>query len=258
MFISTPHLLEVFFTKLFLNLKSEVAKTYLSYIWWVLEPILMVAVYYVVFGIILNRGTPEFIVFLVLGKVSFLWFSKTVSNASGSILAGRGLINQVAIPKAFFPMLVVFQDAIKQLLVFCLMFAFLVFYGLQPQLVWFSVILIMLAQFLLICGVAMIVAAIVPLLPDFRYLITTLMLALLMGSGIFYSYKDVFLPEHQKLFLLNPIANLIKNYRQVVIDNQLPDWSALLYISAVSIIIIVLMFYYFRKTDTFYARLVDL
>jgi lipopolysaccharide transport system permease protein len=256
MFISNAHLIEVFFTKLALNLKSEASKTYLSYVWWLLEPALMVAVFYVVFAVLLLRGGPDFIIFLICGKIPFLWFSKSVMNSSNSIVSGRGLINQVSIPKPFFPMLVVFQDAFKQFIVFLFMLVFLSLYGMEMSWVWLSIIFVILAQFLLISAASLFAAAVTPFLPDFRYLIATGMMALMFGSGVFYSYKDVILPEHQQLFLMNPIANLIKNYRQVLMHNTLPDWSALAYISLASILIIVIMAWYYKRTDTAYARLI--
>ena len=57
MFISRTHLVEVLFTKLVFNLKSEAAKTYLSYVWWLLEPALLVAVLYLVFAVFLALRT---------------------------------------------------------------------------------------------------------------------------------------------------------------------------------------------------------
>ena len=102
---SNKQLLEVFFTQVAFNLKSETRKTYLNYFWWVLEPALFTGVFYLVFAVFLNRGTDDFVLFLLCGKIPFLWFSKTVSNASNSIVAGKGLIHQMAIPKAYFPML---------------------------------------------------------------------------------------------------------------------------------------------------------
>jgi len=256
MFISRTHLVEVFLTKLIFNLKSEASKTYLSYAWWLLEPALLVAVLYVVFAIFLSRGGPHFIVFLVCGKIPFLWFSKSITNSSRSIIAGRGLINQAAIPKLFFPMLVVFQDAFKQVIVFAFMFVFILYFGTGISWVWVSVVFVILTQFLLICAVSMVVSAITPFLPDFKYLVATAMMALMLGSGIFYSYKDVILPRHQRLFLLNPLANLIKNYRQVLMEHTLPDWAALGGICLFSLVLIAVMTIYFRKTDTIYARLV--
>ena len=256
MFISKAHLAEVLFTKLVLNLKAEAAKTYLSYVWWLLEPILMVAVLYLVFAVFLATRTPDFLIFLVCGKIPFLWFSKSVSHASGSINAGRGLINQVSIPMPFFPILVVFQDAFKQSVVFALMFAFFFLYGLDVTWVWLTIIFVILTQLLLIIALSLLVAAITPFLPDFRYLITAGMMALMLGSGIFYSYKSVLLPEHQQLFLMNPVANLIKNYRQVLMENIQPDWTALGYICLGSIALIIVMALYYRRTDTSYARLI--
>jgi len=256
MFITKTHLVEVFFAKLVFNLKSEASKTYLSYLWWLLEPALMVAVFYLVFAIFLARGTEEFVIFLVCGKIPFLWFAKSINNASRSITAGRGLINQVSIPMPFFPMLVVFQDAVKQTLVFAAMIVFFILHGLDMSWIWISIIFVILTQLLLICAASLFVAAITPFLPDFKYLISTAIMALLFCSGIFYSYKEVLLPQHQKLFLMNPIANLIKNYRQVLMENTLPDWSALTGICLASILTIVLMLIYYRKTGTHYARLI--
>ena len=256
MFISKAHLLEVFFTKLVFNLKSEASQTYLSYVWWLLEPAIVVAVYYLVFAVFLARGTPDFVIFLVCGQIPFLWFSKSVINSSHSIMAGRGLINQVSIPMPFFPMLVVFQDAVKQTMVFTIMFMFFAVYGLEISWEWLSIIFIILTQLLLICAISLLVAAITPFLPDFKYLIATAMTALLFGSGIFYSYKEVLSPQHQQLFLMNPVANLIKNYRQVLMQNTLPDWTALAVISLASAALIIVMTQYYRKTGTVYARLI--
>jgi len=256
MFISKAHLVEVFFTKLVFNIKSEASQTYLSYVWWLLEPALLVAVYYLVFAVLLASRTPDFLIFLIAGKIPFLWFAKSVTNSSRSIIAGRGLINQVAIPMPFFPLLIVFQDAFKQTVVLALMFAFFALYGLEISWVWLSIIFVILTQFVLICAISLLVAAITPFLPDFKYLIATAITALLFGSGIFYSYKDVLSPQYQQLFLMNPIANLIKNYRQVLMDNTQPDWTALAAISMGSVALIIAMTLYYRKTGTIYARLI--
>ncbi len=256
MFVSRAHLIEVFFEKLALNLKSETSKTYLGYAWWLLEPALMVAVLYYIFAVFLARGMPDFIVFLVCGKIPFLWFSKSVTNASNSIVAGKGLINQIAIPKPFFPLLSVFQDSVKQCFVFGFMLFFIYWYGMEVSWAWLLLVFVILAQFLLIIAIALIVSAITPWLPDFRYLVATGMMALLFGSGIFYSYQEVLLERHQQIFLLNPLANLINNYRLVLMENTAPDWMALATISMGSVAVIFLMIRFFKITDAAYARLV--
>lgn len=245
----------VFFTKLRFNLRSEVSRTYLGYIWWVLEPLMFVAALYLVFGIFLNIRTDSFLQFLIVGQVTFSWFSRSVSNSSGSLLDNKSLINQVAIQKMFFPMLTFSQDLVKQMVVFVAMLSALIYLEVYPSLAWFGILPVMVAQALLTLAVGIFCSAIVPLIPDFRFLIATGLIVLMWGSGIFYSYKDVLLPQHQDLFLLNPMASLIKNYRQVLLDEQLPDFSVLLVISVLSLLLITFMAFVFRRLETTYARL---
>lgn len=253
--INTRQFWAVFFTKLAFNLRSEVSRTYLGYIWWLLEPVLFVTALYIVFGIFLRTRTENFLMFLVCGQVAFSWFGRSVGNASRSLMQEKGLINQVAIQKLFFPMLTICQDFVKQLVVFLAMFGFLVYMGAEPNLAWLSLPAVILTQALLVLGVGMVCAGIVPLVPDLKFLIGTLITVTMWGSGIFYSYEDVLLKRHQELFLMNPMANLIKNYRQVLLDGSLPDWNALGAIALFSVALIVVMMWVFRRLDTTYARL---
>lgn len=252
---NSPQFWAVFFTKLRFNLRSEVSRTYLGYLWWLLEPVLFVSALYMVFGIFLGIRTENFLVFLVIGQVSFSWFFRSVSNSSGSLLDNKGLITQVAIQKMFFPMLTFSQDMVKQMVVFIAMFGFLFYFGVNPTIHWISLPALIITQGLLTLAVGVVCSGIVPLVPDFRLLIGTLLTVLMWGSGIFYSYKDVLLEKHQELFLMNPMANLIKNYRQVLLDGQWPDWGALLIICLLSIALLVFMGLVFRRLETTYARL---
>lgn len=253
--INTRQFWAVFSTKLWFNLRSEVARTYLGYLWWLLEPMLWVTALYVVFGIFLRLRSDDLLVFLVVGMVAYNWFGRSVSNASRSLAQERGLINQVAIQKIFFPLLSVSQDTVKQFVVFIAMFLFLLYMGVEASPAWVWVAPIAITQWLLILAVGMVCAGIVPLIPDMRFLIATLVQVGMWGSGIFYSYEDVLLERHQELFLMNPMANLIKNYRQVILGGELPDFLALAVISLSSFVVIVLMMLVFRKLDTTYARL---
>ena len=85
------NLYEAFRLKLQFNLKAEASQNYLNYVWWLLEPALHVTVFYFIFDVLLRRGGEGFVVFLLCGQIPFLWFSRSVSNASNSIMNGRGL-----------------------------------------------------------------------------------------------------------------------------------------------------------------------
>lgn len=240
--------------KVRLNLRAEVANSYLNYAWWVLEPSMQMAVYYVVFGILLQQRSGDFVTFLLCGVVPMLWFTRTVSNASLSILQGKALINQVAIPKAFFPLLVVFQDLAKNAVVFALFLLFLVIYGSDIHLTWLWLLPIFLVQLALVCSMAMLVAFCIPFARDLQYVVNTGLTLLTFASGVFYSYEELLLPEHRQLFLLNPMANLIASYRMALLDGVTPRIVDLAAIGAGSILLVALLVSLTRSLDPILTR----
>jgi lipopolysaccharide transport system permease protein len=213
-------------------------------------------VFYFVFEVILNRGGGGFVVFLLCGQIPFLWFARSVNNASNSIMAGRGLIMQTAIPKSFFPLLVVAQDLVKQVVVFVCLLGLLIAMGYGPSLTWSLLPVVIVVQVLLVAAVALLAASITPLLPDFQFMVNTGMTMLMFASGIFYDYRQVLLPEHQMYFLLNPLASLIEAYRDILMRHSPPDWSRLGYIALASMGLVGVMMRVFRRHDATYARLV--
>ena len=237
------------------NLKSDVSKSYLSYAWWVFEPLLQMMVFYVVFEKLLHRGTKDFIAFLLCGIIPWLWFSKSVMQSGNSILQGKGLISQTYLPKHFFPLVAVGQALVKQTFVFILLFAFLFVFHYLPSIGWLWLVPIVLVELLLITAVSFVFAFVVPFARDIRYLIEAGIRMLFFCSGIFYSYKQVLLPEHRKIFLMNPMANLIANYRRVLMENAVPMTGSLLAIAVVSVLIIIVMSRVMKHYDNTLTRL---
>ena len=213
------------------------------------------AALYVVFGIFLQLRTEDLVIFLAVGQVVFSWFARSVTNSCRSLENAGGVIHQVAVPKLLFPLVVVCQDFVKQTLVFVALGLFLLFMGKGVSIAWLGLPYLLLVQWLLILAVAMVCAGIVPFVPDFRYLVATGIMILKWGSGIFYSYKDVLIENHQDLFLLNPMALLIKNYRQILLDGAWPDWGALAAVAICSMLVVGVMLWVYQKLDTTYARL---
>jgi lipopolysaccharide transport system permease protein len=103
--------------------------------------------------------------------------------------------------------------------------------------------------------VSFVVAFVVPFARDLRYLIDAGLKMMMFGSGIFYSYKDVLLPEHREIFLMNPMANLIVNYRRVLMEDTVPMTGSLVVIALVSILVILLMSRVMKRHNNTLTRL---
>ena len=242
--------------KVQLNLKSEASKSYLNYIWWVLEPAIFIAVYYVVFGILLNQGSSDFVAFLICGNIPFLWYSRTVGNCSNALSDGAGLMNQINIPKVFFPAVVILQDFIKTMVVFLLMLVVMITMGFQPTLAWLGLLPIIFAQLIFVSGIAIIFCSLIPFLPDLRFIVSTSSILLMFGSGVFYDPKTILIPEHREIFFLNPLANLIQYYRDVIMHSQLPDLAGFLTSFFISLFLLCIAIGLLKKFDQRYPRIV--
>ena len=249
------HFSQLILVKVAANLQAEASRNYLSYLWWIFEPILHMLVFYLVFGFLLQRGTEDFVAFLLTGLIPWLWFNKTVSNSMMSIVQGRGLMMQVHLPKIILPSIVIFQDAVKQLVVIVLLLLFLVIYGVSPSQCWFVLPILFLIEIVFISACSYIVAAVIPFLPDLSYLVRAGLQMLMFGSGVFYS-SDMIPVQYHNFFYLNPVAILLENFRGILLYNIWPDWQALLTIVFGALIVIFLMVLVLRKLDHIYPRVV--
>jgi len=248
-------MLELIWTKAIFNLRSEVQRNYLSYGWWVLEPLLHMVVYYVVFGLLLQRGGENFLVFLLTGLIPWMWFMKAVGGSSGSILAGQNLMLQVGLPSIVFPLVSLLQATLKQIPVFVLLFGFVWLQGYSPGTHWWALLPVILVQALFTVAFACAVAAVIPFVRDLAYLVPTGLTFLMFLSGTFYDYRSIS-PQWQELFLLNPVAFLLKCYRDIFIDAALPQFSILAWWGLGSGATCLLLMLVFKRLRYVYPRIV--
>jgi lipopolysaccharide transport system permease protein len=218
--------LELIFFKAYANLRSEAARTYLSFMWWIIDPILSMAVYYVVFDILFQRGTPNFVSFLLIGLISWQWFSNTLNHGMTTIQGNTKLMNQVHLPKVVFPSIVIVMDTFKFSIVFFLLLLFLWIYGFDVGIAYLALPLILGVQLLLITALTYVLAAIIPFFPDFQFLIKTALRLMFFFSGIFFEGSKI-PAQYQPYFYANPMAVLLEDYRNVLMHNLWPDWPSL-------------------------------
>jgi lipopolysaccharide transport system permease protein len=230
-----------------MKLKSEASNLVLSYLWWILEPLLYVAVFYVVFEKILNRGGDDFLAFLIVGKIPFLWFSKSVNSSANSLLVGKGIMGQRDFPKHIFPYAYVQENAYKQWAVFLVLFILVLLQGYNITENWFWLPAVIVTNLLLILPLSMLASLIVAHIRDFRLLIQMSTLFLMFSSGIFWDIRKIADPEIQQfVFDYNPIAFLLDAYRQILMYQSQPDLAHLALIAGISLLLLIFMHWIFK------------
>jgi lipopolysaccharide transport system permease protein len=250
------HFFQLILYRIYADLKAEADRGYLGFLWWIVEPILFMAAFYVVFGIVMQRGEEGFVYFLLTGLIIWKWFGQSVSMASNSLLAHKNLINQVKLPVVIFPSISVGTTTVKFSIVFILLLIFLVISGGgKPSLYWLLLPIIICIQFIFILSICFISAAIVPVFPDLRLIIDNGLLLLFFLSGVFFDIES--LPEDiTALVYINPMAMLIDAYRSVLLHAEPPRFDLLFAVVIASIILLVGGFQILRKLNPVYPRIV--
>lgn len=245
-------------TKAKMALKAEASKLYLSFLWWIIEPILFVLAFYFVFSVLLNSRQPDFLLFLMCAKVPYMWFSKAVTSASGSIAGNSGIISQIDIPKAIFPYATVQVSLYKEIPVFFLLFGMCVYYGYMPSWEWLWLIPLFFIMYLLIITFGLITAVMVCYADDVRMIIGMAMLFLMFTSGIFFEIDGVREPVRTYLLTFNPLAFMCDAYRKVLMNKGLYNVQHMLTLLAIfSVSTVSLNFLYRRMSRTIAARVVN-
>ena len=85
------------------DVRKRGADTLLGNVWWVLDPILQMAVYVVFVTIVAPRTTPDYPLFIFAAILPWKWFTSSISDATSSIVSNDTLIKQIQFPKIVLP-----------------------------------------------------------------------------------------------------------------------------------------------------------
>jgi lipopolysaccharide transport system permease protein len=228
------HYLELVLFSTYAELRAERARSYLGLLWWLLEPAMNMATYYLVFSIVLKTAQKDYVPFLLIGLTLWQWFKSCVSHGGYAIWQRLPLIRQVKLPVQVFPSVQILADSVKFLFILGLLLIILWSYGYLPNTAYLALPLVLLLELVFAAGAAYVVAAVMPFVPDLRFVIEQILMVMMFLSGIVFSLDTV--PEPMRAwFALNPMAVLVDAGREILMHARWPDWVALSRVALISL-----------------------
>jgi lipopolysaccharide transport system permease protein len=216
------------------GIKSEARQNYLGYLWFLLEPLLSTIVLYIAFSKITGKGGPEYVVFIILGLLTWQWFESSCMLGATAIKTKYGVLSQFNLPKYIFPIVSILVNTWKFLCVFVVMLIVAAILGYPPNGHFIHLPGLLLFQFLLIVGITLPLSIGATLMNDLLTVVISIFRLLFFLSGIFFDVSQV--PEDLRTwFYVNPMAVFIEAYRAVVIYNQTPDFARLCEATLISV-----------------------
>jgi len=228
------HLVELILFSTYAELRAERARSYLGLLWWIVEPAMNMGVYYLVFAVIFRMGGADYIPFLLIGLTLWQWFKSCISHGGYSIWQQLPLIRQVKLPLQVFPSVQILADTVKFLCILGILLIILWSTGYPPNVAYIALLPVLLVELIFVAACTYVVAAVVPLVPDLRFIIEQVLQVVMFLSGIVFSL-DGLPPPLRRWFELNPIVELVDAGRGILMRGAWPDWFALGRVALISL-----------------------
>lgn len=208
------------------DIKVKSRGTYLGVLWTLMNPLLTIAVYYVVFRHIFRVDIPNYVTFFLVGFLPWVFFSRALTTAAGCVVENEGLVKRAVFPLEALPLASVLYHLFHHLVALALALPLMVGLGgarVSGHLGWLLPIVAAFALFTL--GVALAVATVGVFFRDTRDILDVLLPVLFWATPIFYA-ADMAPPFLRPVLQLNPLAPFIEAARTVLLEGQPPGPSA--------------------------------
>ena len=205
------------------GLKSEVASSHLSWLWWILDPILFMLVYWFIFMVIFGQKKEYFHIFVFVGLSMWNLFNKTVSGSVRIVAANRAVVTKVYIPKYFLIIILLFQNLFKMMISFGIVIVMMLWSHVPVSYNVIYVIPIFVDLILITFGVSAILAHFGVFFDDLKNITNVGLRILFYMSGIFYVITDRVNEAIATLLLkVNPVGFLIDACRSSLVYCETP------------------------------------
>jgi len=235
------------------EIRGKYKGSFLGVLWSFLNPLLMVAVYAIVFPYIMRVQVDNYLIFLIVAIIPWNYFTTVITTGSNCVWINGGIIKKVYFPREILPISVVAAGLINFLISCLIILIFLIFggIGISWQLLWLPLIAII--QTLLSMGLLFILSAINVYVRDVEYIVSFLLNLLFYATPILYT-ADMFPTSIRWVLYLNPMTHLINAYRSIFYYQTMPVMSSLLYVGLLALIIAVIGYAIFRKLEKGFAE----
>ncbi len=219
------------------QLKLRYRGSVLGYLWTLLNPLLLMLVYTLVFSVYFRLDMDKYPAFLFAGLLPWIWFSSSLQQGVTCILDGAGLVTRSQFPAEVLPVVTLTANTANFLLTMPLLFLLLFVFRIElgPPLLLLPALIAL--EYLLSLGLVLLLSAVNIYFRDLQHIILHLLTALQFLTPIFYPLSLVPEPFRPWAFL-NPLTILIGAFQDVLYFNRVPHWLPLLGLLGLSCVVL--------------------
>jgi lipopolysaccharide transport system permease protein len=239
------------------RLKVRYKQSILGWLWAIFQPLALMIIYTIVFTRVTTVATGgiPYPLFVLCALLPWIFFSSSISSAVHGLVLYPNLLTKMYFPREIIP-LSYLAAGFADFLIGCLILAaFMVHYRVPPtwNLLYAIPIVIVLAAFA--AAVALLLSAIHVRFRDIGLALPLMLQVWMFTIPVVYSLQSVPV-RFRKLYLLDPIAGLIENFRTVLLRRGRPDGTGLALSAAIAFACLVIAYAYFKSSESTMADVI--
>ncbi|MBL1229938.1 ABC transporter permease [Enterococcus sp. BWB1-3] len=205
--------------------KATYQSHYLGLIWQILNPMIQIGIYYMIFGLGVNggreiKGVP-FIVWMMIGISTWFFINGSVIGASNSIYRNVGLVAKMKFPVSALPSISIASNLINYFWMILITFLFLINAGIYPSLYWLQSLYYFAAMIIFIFSFSILNATLTTLVRDYHILLQSVFRVVFFISGPIWDIENRNLPvKLVRILKLNPFYYLIEGFRDSFLSRE--------------------------------------
>jgi len=238
------------------DVKVRYKQTLMGLAWVIIQPLGTMLIFTLVFNrfVRLDAGPLPYPLFALSGLLLWLFFANAVTNSTNSLISNANLITKVYFPRLFIPAASVGAGLVDLGVAFLLLIVMCFYYGVSLTLHSLLLPLIILLMSMLALGVGLLSAALTVKYRDLRHALPFIIQLWMFASPVIYPVSVV--PEKWKWILtVNPVAGIIEGFR-ASLTGQPFNWLHLSVAAAITLVLLVISVYVFRRFEDTFADVV--
>jgi ABC-type polysaccharide/polyol phosphate export permease len=228
----------------------------LGVVWSLANPLLLLAVYLLVFSVLwrVTGPIPHYPLYLIVGLAAWVFFSTTLTGASRSLLDHGNLIRKTRFPRQLVPLSVVATQVVTFAIMLAVVTALCVAAIPESRTTWPLAIPLAALFVGLVAGLSIVVAVLNIILRDVEHLVAALLLPWFFLTPVLYSFEQLpgFERHHALVELLhygNPVTPGIEALRAPLWAGELPRLADTVYLGVASLVALALGAFVFTRLD---------
>jgi len=209
------------------NLRVKYQRSFLGFVWTLINPLLTIAVLVGVFGFVVRLDVPDYWAFLIAGYFLWSFAAQTLSAATAVLPEHAHLARSVPFPAEVLVLAAALSRLVEfltEMVLTVILLAVFLHHGVPLSFLWLPVLV--LVALVLVVGLSLPIATFSALFHDVQHTVPIAMMILFYASPVFYPAAMV--PESVRpLYLLNPFAGLLTLARTVLYEGRAPDLGLL-------------------------------